>query len=44
MYMTLSLMAGIIATMFVATAMTSIINSIREGEADRQSQSRRMVF
>jgi hypothetical protein len=44
MYMTLTLMAGIIAVMFVATAVSSIINSIRENEAARQAQTRRTAF
>lgn len=42
MYMTLTLMAGIIAVMFVATAASSIINSVRENQAARQS--RRVAF
>lgn len=44
MYMTLTLMAGLIAVMFVATAVSSIINSIRENEAVREAQMRRAAF
>jgi hypothetical protein len=33
MYATLTLMAGMIAVMFVATAVSSVINAIRENEA-----------
>jgi hypothetical protein len=44
MYMTLTLMAGLIAVMFVATAVSSIINSIRENEAAREAQARRIAF
>lgn len=44
MYMTLTLMAGLIAVMFVATAVSSIINSIREDEAVRNAQPRRVTF
>ncbi|MDB5525464.1 MAG: hypothetical protein JWM58_3227 [Rhizobium sp.] len=44
MYMTLTLMAGLIAVMFVATAVSSIINSIRENEASRDAQTRRVAF
>jgi ABC-type polysaccharide/polyol phosphate export permease len=44
MYMTLTLMAGLIAVMFVATAVSSIVNSIRENEAAREAQTRRIAF
>ena len=44
MYMTLTLMAGLIAVMFVATAVSSIVNSIRENEATREAQTRRAAF
>jgi ABC-type polysaccharide/polyol phosphate export permease len=43
-YMTLTLMAGIIVVMFVATAISSIINSMRENEASRDAVSRRVAF
>ncbi|MDB5554079.1 MAG: hypothetical protein JWL86_4063 [Rhizobium sp.] len=33
MYATLSLMAGLIAVMFVATAVSSVVNAVRENEA-----------
>ena len=44
MYMTLTLMAGLIAVMFVATAVSSIINSVRENEASRDAQTRSVAF
>jgi heme/copper-type cytochrome/quinol oxidase subunit 2 len=44
MYMTLTLMAGLIAVMFVATAVSSIINSLRENAATRDAQMRRAAF
>jgi hypothetical protein len=44
MYMTLTLMAGLIAVMFVATAVSSVINSIRENEAARAAQTRKVAF
>ncbi|MDO6964120.1 hypothetical protein [Rhizobium alvei] len=44
MYMTLTFMAGLIAVMFVATAVSSILNSIRESEADRLANDRRLAF
>ena len=44
MYMTLTVMAGLIAVMFVATAVSSIINSIRENDAVRSATGRRAVF
>lgn len=33
MYATLTLMAGMIAIMFVATAVSSVVNAVRENEA-----------
>jgi len=44
MYMTLTLMAGLIAVMFVATAVSSIVNSIRENQATREAHVRRAAF
>ena len=44
MYMTLTLMAGLIAVMFVATAISSIVNSIRENDAARDAQARHVAF
>lgn len=43
MYATLTLMAGLIAVMFVATAISSFINVIRENEAVRNSLRRDAV-
>lgn len=40
MYTTLALMAGMIAVMFVASAVSSIINAIRENEAVKDSMRR----
>lgn len=40
MYATLTLMAGMIAVMFVATAVSSVINAIRENEAVKDSMRR----
>ncbi|MDB5554084.1 MAG: hypothetical protein JWL86_4068 [Rhizobium sp.] len=44
MYMTLSLMAGLIAVMFVTTAVSSIVASIRETEGLKEASARRMAF
>lgn len=38
MYATLTLMAALIAVMFMATAVSSVINSIREIEAVKRSR------
>jgi hypothetical protein len=40
MYMTLTLMAGLISVMFVATAVSSIVNAVRENNAARKAVSR----
>jgi len=40
MYATLTLMAGMIAVMFVATAVSSVVNAIRENEAVKDSMRR----
>ena len=40
MYATLTLMAGMIAVMFVATAVSSVINAIRENEAVKHTTRR----
>lgn len=39
MYMTLTLMAGLISVMFVATAVSSIVNAVRESNAARKAVS-----
>ena len=43
MQMTLTLMAALIATMFVTTAVSSIINSIRETKGLKEASARRMA-
>ncbi|MBX9457237.1 MAG: hypothetical protein KL863_15075 [Rhizobium sp.] len=44
MQMTLTLMAALIATMFVTTAAFSIINSIKESRGLKEASARRMAF
>lgn len=44
MYMTLTLLAGLISVMFVATAVSSIINAVRENSATRDALSRSAAF
>lgn len=44
MYATLTLMAGLIGVMFFATAVSSVINVVRENEAVRNSQRRNAVL
>jgi hypothetical protein len=44
MYMTLTVMAGLITVMFVATAVSSIVTSIRENDAARRAALRRAAF
>lgn len=44
MYATLTLMAGMIAVMFVATAVSSVVNAIRENEAVKDSMRRSAVL
>lgn len=44
MYMTLTVMAGLITVMFVGTAVSSIITSIRENDAARRAALRRAAF
>ncbi|MDH6268740.1 hypothetical protein M2360_004158 [Rhizobium sp. SG_E_25_P2] len=44
MYLTLALMAAVIAIMFLATAVSSVINAVREEHATRAALSRRAVF
>jgi hypothetical protein len=44
MYATLTLLAAIISMMFVATAVSSIINAIRENEAVKDSLRRSAAF
>ena len=43
MFMTMTLMAAVIAVMFVSTAVSSIINSVREDESDKVAAARRLV-
>ena len=40
MYATLTLMAGLIAVMFVSTAVSSIVNALRENEAVKNTMRR----
>lgn len=42
--MTLSLMAALIATMFVTTAVSSIVTSMRESKGMKEASARRMAF
>jgi hypothetical protein len=44
MYATLTLMAGMIAIMFLATAVSSVVNAIRENEAVKDSVRRSAVL
>jgi hypothetical protein len=44
MYMTLTLMAGLISVMFVATFVSSIVNAVREDYATRNALSRSDVL
>jgi hypothetical protein len=44
MYATLTLMAGLIAVMFVATAVSSVITAIRENEAAKMAVRRSAVL
>jgi len=44
MYITLSLTAGLIMAMFVTTAVSSIVVSIRETEGLKEASARRMAF
>lgn len=44
MYMTLTLMAALISIMFVATAVSSIVNAVRESNATRDALTRRAAF
>lgn len=44
MYATLTLMAGVIAIMFVATAISSVVNAIRESEAVKDSVRRSVAL
>lgn len=43
MYATLALMAGLIAVMFIATAVSSVVNAVRENEAVKASTRRRVA-
>jgi hypothetical protein len=42
--MTLTLMAALIATMFVTTAVSSIVNSMKESKALKETSASRMAF
>jgi uncharacterized membrane protein YraQ (UPF0718 family) len=44
MYAILTFFAAFTAVMFIATAITSIVNSYREDEAVRRAVSRRVTF
>jgi hypothetical protein len=44
MHMTLSLMACLISVMFVTTAVSSIIASVRETQGMKEASARRMTF
>jgi hypothetical protein len=44
MYMTLTLMAGLIGVMFLATAVSSVVNVIREEVATRDARGSREAF
>lgn len=41
---TLALMATLIATMFVTTAVSSIVAAVREGKGLKEASARRMAF
>lgn len=44
MYLILTLLAGMISVMFLATAASSIINAVRESTAAKDALSRTAVF
>ena len=44
MYMTLTLLAGVISVMFVLTAVSSIVNAVRESEAAKEALGRTAAF
>ncbi|MBL0372882.1 hypothetical protein JJB09_12680 [Rhizobium sp. KVB221] len=44
LYLTFTLMAGVISFMFIATAVSSIINLVREGEATKEARARTVVY
>jgi hypothetical protein len=44
MYLTLTLMAAMVTVMFLATAVSSVINAVREEYATRAALSRRAAF
>jgi hypothetical protein len=44
MYATLTLMAGMIGIMFVASAVSSVVNAVRENEAVKVSLRRSAAF
>jgi hypothetical protein len=44
MYLTLTIMAATVTVMFLATAVSSIVNAVREEHATRAALSRRVAF
>lgn len=44
MYAILTLMAALIAIMFVATAISSVVNAVRESEAVKNTARRPLAF
>jgi len=44
MYLILTLLAGMISVMFLATAASSVVNAVRESAAARDAVSRTAVF
>ncbi|MBB1247707.1 MULTISPECIES: hypothetical protein [unclassified Rhizobium] len=44
MYLTLTMMAGVVAVMFLATAISSVVNAVREEHATRAALSRRATI
>jgi hypothetical protein len=44
MYLTLTLLAGVIAVMFLATAVSSVVNAVRESTAAKNALTRSAVF
>lgn len=44
MYMILTLLAGLISVMFVTTAVSSVVNAVRENVAAKDASSRHAAF
>lgn len=44
MYITLTLLAGVISVMFVATAVSSVVNAMRESTATKEALGRQAAF